>query len=468
MITFILNDREVRLSAPSGTPLIEIIRRDQQLKGTKLACGEGECGACTVLVGSLDSDGVSYRSMTSCITPVANIQGRHVVTIEGLYSTTPGPVHQAMIDCNGTQCGFCTPGFVVSMTGGLLNAKRLTVIELITAMDGNICRCTGYKSIERAAEKIVDEVSKIGDSDTLDGLVNLGVVPSYFKSIRERLLKITNGTALADPSGVNIGGGTDLYVQKPYEVRKTALHTMISYKELQGISIIDDICSIGASETMSSIQDSSLIQQIIPDIRKYLAPVGSTLIRNMATVGGNLANASPIGDLTIMFLGLDASIVLLEGNNERRIKLKDFYLGYKTLAKASNTIIGRVEFVIPAMNSYHFERVCKRTFLDVASVNSACTMECDDLHVIRNVHLSAGGVAPIPLYLSHTVDFLHGQTISAELILEANEVMQSEISPISDVRGSMEYKRLLLRQLFFVHMMKLSPVPLFLKELISA
>lgn len=464
MITCILNDTEVNFNVPIGTPLIEVIR-NSQLKGTKLACGEGECGACTVLVGSLSPEGLRYHSETSCISPVINVQGKHVVTIEGLVTSTPGMVQQAMVQCHGTQCGFCTPGFVVSMTGVLINNSNVTTDDIITAIDGNICRCTGYKSIERAATQIA--LLCQGDHG-IDALIEKQIIPRYFKSIPERLLQIQAQSIDTATSEINIGGGTDLFVQKPYQIRRVSLRTMKDDEGLNGISIINNTCSIGAGETLSAIQRSTMLAKVIPGIREYLAPIGSTQIRNMATIGGNLVNASPIGDLTIMFLGLDADIILSEGKADRKIKLRDFYLGYKKLDKGNDAIVKRIEFQVSAMpNTFHFERVCKRTFVDVASVNSACTLECDTAGVIQNVHLSAGGVAPIPFYLASTCETLRGNQISNSLILEAGRVMQEEIIPISDIRGSAAYKRLLLRQQFFIHMTKLSPKSLSMQELLD-
>lgn len=463
MITCILNDTELTFNVPHGTPLIEVIRKNQ-LKGTKLACGEGECGACTVLIGTPTSDGMRYHSETSCISPVINVQGKHVVTIEGLRTSSPGIVQQAMVQCHGTQCGFCTPGFIVSMTGALMHGTDVTTEEIVTAIDGNICRCTGYKSIERAAAHVAMLCHR---EDDIDEFIEKRIIPAYFKSIPARLSKIHAPITDAETSEVNVGGGTDLFVQKPHQIRHASLKTMKRDESLRGISVVNNTVSIGAGETMRTIQHSPLLAKVIPGIKDFLAPIGSTQIRNMATIGGNLVNASPIGDLTIMFLGLDADLILSEGNTEHKVKLQEFYLGYKTLNKGENAVVTRVEFQIPAPKSFHFERVCKRTYLDVASVNSACTLECDAGNVIQTVHLSAGGVAPIPCYLSHTCEALRGKRISKSLILNASQVLQEEVSPISDIRGDAKYKRLLLRQLFFIHMSKLSPTPLPMQELLK-
>lgn len=189
MIRFLLNDKMVSSSMP-GVALLDFIRNEQHLKGSKLVCKEGECGACTVLVGTKNEDKITYQIMTSCIMPVVNAQGKHIVTIEGLNMEGLSPVQQAMVDSYGTQCGFCTPGFVVSLTGYLLSNTIFTSKGIIESMDGNICRCTGYKSIERAAELILEKVEKDIPNHSLRALVNHGYLPSYFKNVKKMMDRI--------------------------------------------------------------------------------------------------------------------------------------------------------------------------------------------------------------------------------------------------------------------------------------
>lgn len=465
MYSLILNNERLDITHPPGTPLIEIIRNHQRLKGTKLACGEGECGACTVLVGRLTHDGLRYHSVTSCITPVINVAGTHVVTIEGLPHRSP--VHHAMVACGGTQCGFCTPGFVMSMAGALLSAHRVTAGHIISSMDGNICRCTGYKSIDRAAEMLA---TGLGDhSPDIDSLVNAGVLYPYFREIGSRLLKIQHVYNPREAGQATItGGGTDLYIQRPLEMRASGI-LPIYRSSLGGITVNGDICTIGAGTTMAELQSSSLLGDMIPQIAGYLAPVGSTQIRNMATLGGNLVNASPIADLAILFLALGADIIVRDEGITHTMPLCEFYLAYKTLNKSPEAIVTALQFpVLSKITGFHFERVCKRTYLDVASVNSGCMLQCDAEYRVTSMHLSAGGVAPVPLYLTRTTAFMLGRQINGECIREAAKLVQEEISPISDIRGSAEYKRLLMRQLFFIHMQRLSPVPIALDQLLRA
>ena len=243
-------------------------------------------------------------------------------------------------------------------------------------------------------------------------------------------------------------------------LKKCAKEKIINFydhSQLKKIESKDGKCFIGASTTVSDLENSALMQSIFPNLKNYVKLVASRPIRNMATIAGNFTNASPIGDMTIFFLALDASIILNNHGEKRTLKLNDFYLGYKRLDKTSDEFIETIVFNIPSKNAvFNFEKVSKRTHLDIASVNSACLMEVEN-DLIQNIHLSAGGVRPIPKYLHETCAFLKGKKIDQKIIREAMEIIQNEISPISDARGSANYKRLLLRQLFLAHLLKYFP-----------
>ena len=226
---------------------------------------------------------------------------------------------------------------------------------------------------------------------------------------------------------------------------------MFDIHHLQGIKFENGQCHIGAAVTVTAFAESKLIQDFFSDLKKYIKLISSTPIRNMATMAGNLVNASPIGDMSIFFLALDSDIVLNKNGTSRTIKLKDFYKGYKQIDKAADEIIEKIIFTPPQKNIFSFEKVSKRTHLDIASVNSACQLQMSDDGVIEDIHLSAGGVAPFPKYLTETISFLKGKMINAENLKAAIEIMNAEIAPISDARGTADYKRLLLRQLFLAH-----------------
>jgi xanthine dehydrogenase small subunit len=229
----------------------------------------------------------------------------------------------------------------------------------------------------------------------------------------------------------------------------------------------DDLCTIHASSTVTDLMKCESLQRAIPNWLDSMKFVSSTPIRNIATVAGNLANASPIGDLTIILLALNAQITLAnEAGEMRNLFLKDFYKGYKILDKKDDEIMTMITFDLPEKNTwFNFEKVCKRTYLDIASVNTAIGLRMDD-DLISSAHCSAGGVSPVPLYLKKTSSVLSGQKLSVDLIRHAAEVLATEITPISDVRGSAEYKRLLARQLFYSHFINLFPFMFELNELI--
>jgi xanthine dehydrogenase small subunit len=445
---------------PPGMLLLDYVRYHKNLKGTKIGCREGDCGACTVLVGELIDDEVRYRSFTSCLTPLGNIRGKHVVTIEGINMKGLNPVQQAMCDNSATQCGFCTPGFVMSFAGFCLSAKEATQQNAIAAVDGNICRCTGYKSIERAAAQVAESLYNKGDNDAIEFVTQHSILPSYFKEIKRRLKALSlqlNGDLREAKAAMHfVGGGTDLYVQKHDEMKHAEINFVSDKKELK-VWQEHNSCYISPSATVTDLYESKVFNEYFPKFKEHVKLVSSTPIRNMATIAGNFINASPIGDFTIFFLALNATVVLSDGTTMRELPLRKLYKGYKTLDKKPGEFIDKIYFELPASNALvNFEKVSKRTHLDIASVNSAISITVN-ADVVTDAHIAAGGVGPIPLYLEKTSLYLTGKILNEELITEAIEIAQTEISPISDARGTEEYKRLLLSQLIKAHFITLFP-----------
>ena len=458
MIRFILNEKEIQTDLPPGTVMLDLIRYHEHLTGTKIGCREGDCGACTVLVGELVDGELRYESMTSCLLPIGNTNGKHIVTIEGTnMEAALNPMQQAMADEGATQCGFCTPGFAVSLAGYCLSDKEPTLANAVAAVDGNICRCTGYKSIERAAARVTELMKERKDEDPIEFAVRQKMLPAYFTAIKQRLSEL-QATQLPTPDSglLTVGGGTDLYVQKHDEMTHADIHFVFDDPAWNGIRQEGTSCIIGPSATVTDLKNSSIINEAFPDFQRYAKLVSSTPIRNMATIAGNFINASPIGDLTIFFLALDAQLVLSDGKTKRELPLRKLYKGYKTLDKQAAEYIEQIRFALPGKETFfHFEKVSKRTHLDIASVNSAIRLEIKD-GIIMNAGLSAGGVGPVPLFLAKTSEFLNGKKVSAEIMDEAIGVMHKEISPISDARGTKEYKKLLLGQMIRIHFLKLS------------
>ena len=473
MIRFILNEKEIATDLPPGMVLLDFIRYHQHMTGTKIGCREGDCGACTILVGEIVNGDMQYESMTSCLVPLGNAQGKHIVTIEGInFADRFNPIQQAIVDEGATQCGFCTPGFVMSLAGYCLNNNIEATFyaspeNAVAAIDGNICRCTGYKSIERAAGKVAGMMKGRSGEEASTFAARKKILPVYFTGIKDRLQLLLNEKYLTPDSRLPtqfVGGGTDLYVQKHDEMTNADIRFVFNEPVLNGIAREGNKCIIGPSATVTDLLNSPVINEIFPNFLQYAKLVSSTPIRNMATIGGNIVNASPIGDFTIFFLALDAHLTLSlsippiggrEGSNAvsgREIALRNFYKGYKQLDKKPGEIIEKIWFEIPGKNSYfNFEKVSKRTHLDIASVNSAICITMNGTEIAK-AGISAGGVGPIPMYLQKTSAFLKGKKVTEKIIEQAIEVMKTEISPISDARGTKEYKTLLLGQLIKAHL----------------
>lgn len=460
MIRFVLNKKEVSTDLPPGTSLLDFIRYHQQLTGTKIGCREGDCGACTVLVGELKDGQLSYKSATSCLMAIGNAANKHIVTIEGInQEKVLTPVQEAFSNEGATQCGFCTPGFIVSLTGFCLSHQKATTENAVDAMNGNICRCTGYKSIERAAAIVAESMQKRSGEQPLEFAVNTKVVPSYFSGMEEKLTRLEQleSSKSADVPKKILGGGTDLYVQQHDRMLHEKIDFIFHKPGLKTITRNGNTCEMGAAVTVTDIAESGIFREYFPGLANYIKLVSSTQIRNMATIAGNFTNASPIGDFSIFFLALNAQLVLSDGKNRREIALRNFYKGYKVLDKLPNEYIEKTWFELPAANHhFNFEKVCKRTWLDIASVNTAISLEVENNIIIR-ASIAAGGVGPVPAYLAHSSQWLAGKEVNSQTIDQLLEIISTEISPISDVRGTEAYKRLLLSQLIRAHFIKIFP-----------
>jgi xanthine dehydrogenase small subunit len=460
-ITFILNQKKVEANIHPATTVLDFIRKHQHLTGTKGGCREGDCGACTVLVGSLQDKKVKYQSVNSCLMPIGQADGRHIVTIEGLNSSDLSIIQQSFIDEGGTQCGFCTPGFIISLTGYFLSNSNYNFDDAIDSIAGNVCRCTGHTTIKRAVKDSLEEIPlPQNEHDKLKNFIKIGIIPKYFENIPLMLSDVKKKSISCefDPkSEFLIAGGTDLFVQRESDLLKSNVAFTISENGGSKIWIEENQIFIDARTTVSNFGESEIIQKNFPQMKDFIRLFGSLQIRNRATVGGNIINASPIGDMTSILLALNSILYLETANKTRQVLLKDFYKGYKSLDKKEDEILTKISFDIPKPNSFfNYEKVSKRTHLDIASVNTSILLKIDN-GIITQANISAGGVAPIPMYLAEMRKLLLGKKINTDSISESIETGLKEISPITDVRGSTEYKKLLLRQLLLAHFYKLTP-----------
>lgn len=457
MIRFILNNETIAVDLPAGTTLLDYIRYHKDLTGTKIGCREGDCGACTIMVGTLHGGEVKYTTATSCLMAIGNAQGKHIVSIEGVNPAFGlSPVQEAFATEGATQCGFCTPGFIMSLTNYCVQDSPASPQGAIDAMNGNICRCTGYKSIERAAGKLCEHLSK--GKPGVESAIKQMIVHEYFKTIPARLKELAaEEQQQVIESKKILAGGTDLYVQQHDSMTHAFIRFVADDARLKVIEEKEGICYMGGAVTVTDIAGSAIFKKAFPALADHIKLISSTQIRNMATLAGNMVNASPIGDLSIFFLALDAQLILEKNNSTRQVPLRSFYKGYKKMDLQEGELLTGISFPLPSKDQYfNFEKVCKRSWLDIASVNTALSIEVKD-ETIAVARIAAGGVAPIPFYLEKASEWLTGKKISNETLAGLLDEVQKEISPISDVRGSEKYKRLLLSQLIKAHFLQLFP-----------
>ena len=467
MISFILNDKNYTTKLSPGAVTLDLLRKEAGLTGTKEGCREGDCGACTVLLGIPLQQGIKYMAVNSCILPVGELQGRHLVTIEGVNQTEGlSSIQKIFVEEGASQCGFCTPGIIMSLTGYLLSTVDPGDAGAAGSLGGNICRCTGYVSIKNAAETVC---RIIGHSPAeyshsrkqLEWLVENGIIPSYFLGIEEKLQTLDTDesfelNANTEECTLTVAGGTDLFATDAEKLRNAGLRFLSRKKVFNEITITDNRVVIGAGATVRDIIDSHVFFGT-GNLDKSLELVSSAQIRNRATVGGNIVNASPIGDLTIIFLALDARLRITDGSKRREVQLKDFFGGYKVLDLTPGELLESLEFFAPDSSmSFNFEKISMRKHLDIASVNSAAVFKIND-GVIEKADISAGGVAPVPFYLERTSAALRGMRISTDTAKLAVRTACHEVSLIDDVRGSAAYKKLLLGKLIAAHFVELFP-----------
>lgn len=481
-IQFLLNDQHVSVDAAPGLLVLDYLRQNARLTGTKEGCKEGDCGACSLLIGKLTDDGVvRYEPVTGCLVPLGEVHGKHVVTVEGLnLKRALNPVQQAVVDHGASQCGYCTPGFIVSMCWYVMQGQEPapTMDGFKRAMSGNLCRCTGYASLKRASQQLIDQLSEGGplaamwdDEDRVGAMARAGLWPEHFSRAAEALAQIPPALAFDPEQGAEyfIAGGTDLYVQRGEHIPEADVR-VLHFEGLKGIERREDHLHIGALTTFEELAQHPDVRVMLPEIDGYMSLIASLHIRNRATLSGNIINASPIGDVSILLLALEAELELTNGHTTRVVPMRDFFLNYKVIDKRADELVSAIRLPLfdPASTRGGFEKVSKRKYLDIATVNAALKLTIDDAGVVQHASIAVGGVAPVPKWLARTSAMLIGQTLDAALVRRALEVMQSEIAPISDVRGSADYKRLLAEQLLVAQFARLFPARVRAQDVMAA
>ena len=456
-LTFRVNEHLVDTEAWEETLVLDFLRRELGLTGTKEGCREGDCGACLVLLGEPGEEGPVWKAVPSCLLALGELDGSHLVTIEGMAAAGLTPVMEAFLDEGASQCGFCSPGFIVALTSFLVQG-RIDPVHALVSIEGNLCRCTGYGSIRRAAAKLTRDFADLpADLEARLGvLAARKVLPAGLAALMADLPERGSRPASA-PAGLNLGGGTDWFVRNPDPDTGAAVAFTDRQSGLGRIARRDAFLEIGAAVTVRDFFENPLVRAHAPGMESFEAQVASLPIRNRATLAGNVVNASPIADMTAILLGLDARARLRSATGSRDLPLSEFFLGYKKTALAAGEYIEAL--LLPAADGsvlFNFEKVAKRESLDIASANTALGLRMKG-GKISWARLSMGGMAAVPLLALKASEFLVGKAPDAGTAREAARLALSETSPMSDVRGSAGYRTRLLERLILAHFVRLFP-----------
>lgn len=453
-VTFHVNGRETTLRDVSPTTtLLQYLRGPMRLAGTKEGCAEGDCGACTVVV--LDAEapgGPRWRAVNSCLLLVPLLHGKQLFTVEGLRDA-PGddglhPVQRALVDALGSQCGYCTPGVVMSMVEACHRSDLDADWKLDDQMCGNLCRCTGYRPIREATR----DIAGLCPPDRLSAALREDASPQPAldygtQSARgaQRFWIPTSWQALfeviaAHPEHRFIQGATDLGL----DVTKHGTHfeALIS---LQGLDVLRTLevsgsrWVVGAGVKLADLEDAT--DTAVPPLSRMLRFFGSRQIKNSATVGGNLCNASPIGDLAPVFLALDATFIARGVGGERAIAADDFFTGYRTTALAAGELLARVEFDAPdAAARFASYKVSKRREMDISAVAAALRVQVDEHDVITAARFVYGGMAATPARAAGAEAAALGKPFAESTFEACALAIASDFTPMSDHRGSAWYR----------------------------
>lgn len=460
-IIFYLNQERVEIAGIDAfQPLSTWLRLRKGMMGTKVVCSEGDCGACTVILGWLNAAGkLEYRIIDSCIQFLFQLDCCHVITIEALeHDGQLHPAQQAMVECFGSQCGFCTPGFVMGLAHLAEEGREITTTAVKDKLAGNLCRCTGYEAIVKAGLTLNGS-----PSPGLFTRFDRAAMETEFKTLTADSVKITGegdqvffrpqnlAEALklraAMPHLKIIAGGTDLGVQhNKGKLLLTQVLFIAHLHEIGQIKETETALEIGAAANWSDVLAATKVK--LPALHDILKIFAAEQIRNAATIGGNIINASPIADSIPCLFVMGAKLVLASPTGEREVDINHFYTGYKKFDMQPNEILAKVILPLPKTNALvGLYKVSKRRDLDIATVTLAIHLSVA-ADQITDVHLAAGGVAATVVRLRSAEKALINQPFTHAMLAEAGQIAAAEIRPLSDVRGSAEYRKILIRNLF--------------------
>lgn len=468
-IRFLLNGRDVAVDdVGASRTLLDFLRLDKRLTGTKEGCAEGDCGACTVLVGRLSEGTLIYEPVNACIRFLASVDGCHVVTVEHLSGPEGRlhPVQQAMVDHHGSQCGFCTPGFVMSLYALWMQSPEPSETEVETALQGNLCRCTGYEPIIRAAVAVsrygtpaADYLATERDTITARLLTlrdgqrvvsgpadDLALIPSDVDDLAAILLEYPPATIVA--------GATDVGLWVTKFLRPIGPAVFIGHLDgLRSIQTRADALIIGAGASYTDCQDA--IAGMFPHLPSYWDRIAGWQVRNMGTVGGNIANGSPIGDTPPVLIALGADVTLRHGQDRRTVPLQDFFIDYGKQDRKPGEFVESIRIPAPAPSQLDSAyKISKRRDEDISSVAAGISLVLTD-GIITTCRIAFGGMAATPKRAARAEAALLGQRWGEAVFEDAAAALAQDFTPLTDWRASSDYRMLsaqnLLRRFFLEH-----------------
>jgi xanthine dehydrogenase small subunit len=427
------------------------LRTERRATGTKIVCEEGDCGTCTVLVGRAEAGALVYRPVNACILHLYQLDGTHVVTVEGLREADGAlsEVQERMVEHHGAQCGFCTPGFITALAALFERPERPTEPEVREGLTGNLCRCTGYEPILTAARAV--DPARLRRMN--DRYPPAGLLAACERHAGEAVYVEAEGQTFFAPTDVEaaarfradhadaviVQGGTDVGVW--CMKRAFVPDVVLALSKLPGLATIearDGVLEVGGTATLAALE--AFARERVPALHEILRHFGAPQIRHAGTLAGNLANASPIADTLPFLYVMEAEVELTGVNGPRRVDVRAFYRGYKVLDLAPDELITRVRIPLPgADETLRLYKVSKRLDLDISSFTAAVRMTRRG-DTIEAVRIAYGGVGPVVYRLPRTEAFLTGRPFTRGAFAAAGQLAREEIAPITDVRGSRDFR----------------------------